>query len=513
MKHKIKQVCAGLLSLTLLTMAVIPHIGKQKAEAFSSAYGVCIDNHNYSSSGSWHTKDTYSNKLLDINSYTPGTDDYKKALAYNVQVLHQLIGSDEQILKLFWSSIATWVTNGKSFGGDIEGAMYWYNYAQTGYQDSVFHGYADAIPTGYNFVPMTEAELGTVLHGSNGQAIINRDPFLAVLTNPDTFFSTTTWDKFPQALPRLSNVWLNSYESYQNGEGGRGQWPKDSAGHEVAVQEGTVPTYEQVSQVALDMDSNPYYYSIQSTKNASGTYKINNDSEDGNDKNNKKDGYYVISCKEDFFNNCGTLNVWDDTLGSWTSIGTLSHYNQHVTVNGWDIYPTSKPDSWTIEFTYTGGNKPTGLVMYFDIPNNSIADANAVGFDTPAEFCAAYLKLYTCDNCPKGIGIHAHQRHVAFNPANPTHSYPCFRLGDPITVPESPDTNLDFNIYRHKEDWTTNYNVQLEKKDYETGEPLENSIFELYERFDDKDEVNLERDGAVELYKGGDDTCKQSIVI
>lgn len=65
---------------------------------------------------------------------------------------------------------------------------------------------------------------------------------------------------------------------------------------------------------------------------------------------------------------------------------------------------------------------------------------------------------------------------------------------------------MTFNIYRHTEDMESNYNVQLDKYDYETGKSLENSIFELYERFDDKDEVNLDTDGAVELYKGGDDT-------
>ena len=33
---------------------------------------------------------------------------------------------------------------------------------------------------------------------------------------------------------------------------------------------------------------------------------------------------------------------------------------------------------------------------------------------------------------------------------------------------------------------------------------MEGSSFRFYERFDDKDQVNLERDGAVELYGGTD---------
>ena len=64
--------------------------------------------------------------------------------------------------------------------------------------------------------------------------------------------------------------------------------------------------------------------------------------------------------------------------------------------------------------------------------------------------------------------------------------------------------SLEFNCYRHEEDWTSTYNTQLTKYDHETGETLEESSFRLYERFDDKDQVNLERDGAVELYGGTD---------
>lgn len=64
--------------------------------------------------------------------------------------------------------------------------------------------------------------------------------------------------------------------------------------------------------------------------------------------------------------------------------------------------------------------------------------------------------------------------------------------------------SLKFNCYRHEEDWISTYNTQLTKYDHETGETLEGSSFRLYERFDDKDQVNLERDGAVELYGGTD---------
>lgn len=36
------------------------------------------------------------------------------------------------------------------------------------------------------------------------------------------------------------------------------------------------------------------------------------------------------------------------------------------------------------------------------------------------------------------------------------------------------------------------------------AEPLEGSVFNLYEKFDDQDEVNTDNDGAVQLYEGSE---------
>ena len=62
---------------------------------------------------------------------------------------------------------------------------------------------------------------------------------------------------------------------------------------------------------------------------------------------------------------------------------------------------------------------------------------------------------------------------------------------------------MAFEIYRHEEDWTSSYNVRLKKQDHETGAPLESAVFSLYERFDDKDEIHTDRDGAAYIYAGG----------
>ena len=71
------------------------------------------------------------------------------------------------------------------------------------------------------------------------------------------------------------------------------------------------------------------------------------------------------------------------------------------------------------------------------------------------------------------------------------------------TVSEEAEGSVVFHVFRHAEDFTSAYNVQLFKFDHETGQPLENARFVLYERFDDKEEVNTEKDGPAHIYKGG----------
>ena len=74
--------------------------------------------------------------------------------------------------------------------------------------------------------------------------------------------------------------------------------------------------------------------------------------------------------------------------------------------------------------------------------------------------------------------------------------------GDPTPVPEQ--GGIQFEVFRHEEDFTSTYNLQMYKYDHETGKALEGSRFGFFERFDDKNRVNTERDGAAELYEGGE---------
>ena len=507
--HKLKKALAAILSGTMLSMAILPYINQTKTEAFESAFGVCVDNHNFSTSGSYSKYDKYSNKMLNMNAvelqYGYGSEQYKASLQHNVDQLHSIFGgNDEKILQLFWAGIVTWVTMnpGNAKPQDIQGAQYWINYAQQNYQDSVNHGYAPALST-LNFVPLTEEQLGTILHGAAGQSLVDRDPFLKILSNPHTLFQEGTeydanrnYETDPLALPRLGNSWLNSYEETQSGTNGRATWPINSSGHEIAMLPGQIPDVTAVQQAALDMEKDENYIM-------------------------EKDGdqtTYWIDCGEVFFNNSGYLKVWNEETGGapgWTSIPILNSIHQTTNINGWDITPRAATvdgeGHWFIEFKYTRGNKPTGLTMYFELPQNGVTSVNTVGFDSAIEFVARYMNVFTCDVCGNTHNgdrtLAQHQRFISFYfPETPNDVYPCFRLGDPVTpTPEVGEAKVNFEIFSHNEDWDTHYNVQLDKYDYETGETLEGSVFELYERFDDKDEINRENDGAVELYEGGNE--------
>lgn len=78
----------------------------------------------------------------------------------------------------------------------------------------------------------------------------------------------------------------------------------------------------------------------------------------------------------------------------------------------------------------------------------------------------------------------------------------CCIGGDPTPVPEQ--GGIQFEVFRHEEDFTSTYNLQMYKYDHETGKALEGARFGFFERFDDKNRVNTERDGAAELYEGGE---------
>lgn len=172
------------------------------------------------------------------------------------------------------------------------------------------------------------------------------------------------------------------------------------------------------------------------------------------------------------------------------------------------------PGGWTYQKTNTSiifnnpNSEPPKLMIQFD--TNGTDYAVSGGFSSVEEAYEYGLQLWVCTQCcgthvshSKTVPLEDHQR-LVFLELNTSINQDFFAAiaGDP--VPSGDKGDMEFQIYRHEEEMSSTYNVQLKKYDHETGKPIANSIFKLYERFDDKDRVNTERDGYVELYEGGE---------
>ena len=384
-KHNWKRVCAGVLSVTLLSAAIVPHIGKRKVEAFHSSMGVCMDNHNYSSAGKYVRADQYSDKMIDLRQFTFGSDEYKTNLAKNIETLHRYIGTDEAtILKAFWAGVACFVANQNSFegdGSDLQGAIYWRNYVAQAYHDSEQNGYVTtpiAEMNGGLLKPMSEAEFGAIMH-NGGEGVFTRDPLLQLLTTPGGFFSQDVSAR-PQIAPRLSRAWLTSYDNYmqyQSGGGGRTFWPKDSQGHEISLKEGETPSPEAVAQAALDMETNSaYWYSESGGSPGGGSGDDSGEGPGSGSSGGSKNtsNKYWIQETDEFYYNAGTLCIWDGSM--WHYLNIMGDMRE---INGWHISVVPPVKGTAIKgytyFEWRGEGKPTELIMYAQIPKGSVVQA------------------------------------------------------------------------------------------------------------------------------------------
>ena len=64
-------------------------------------------------------------------------------------------------------------------------------------------------------------------------------------------------------------------------------------------------------------------------------------------------------------------------------------------------------------------------------------------------------------------------------------------------TPTPGDGEVSLKVYQHDETFESNYKVELEKKDYETGNPLQGSTWQVLERFDDSQLSDDETDGGI----------------
>lgn len=176
---------------------------------------------------------------------------------------------------------------------------------------------------------------------------------------------------------------------------------------------------------------------------------------------------------------------------------------------------TSAPfDGWTYQKTDTSiifsnpSTQPSSLLIQFDPAGTEYQSGG--GYASVQDAYDRALQLWVCIECndrhvyhsQKKLPLEAHQRLVYLVMNQMPESYYASIGGVPAGSPEG--GSIQFQVYRHEEDMQSTYNVQLYKYDHETGKPLENSVFKLYERFDDQDEIDQHRDGPVHIYEGGE---------
>ena len=175
-----------------------------------------------------------------------------------------------------------------------------------------------------------------------------------------------------------------------------------------------------------------------------------------------------------------------------------------VPTDGWTY---TKTDSQII---FKNPNpKPSKALIRFRVEGTPYASGGG-GYASAEEAIDQSLQIWECVTCSgtHGGGTPAksdpwiHQRMAWMELGMVPVNYFAELAGDPTPVPEQ--GGIQFEVFRHEEDFTSTYNLQMYKYDHETGKALEGSRFGFFERFDDKNRVNTERDGAAELYEGGE---------
>lgn len=173
-------------------------------------------------------------------------------------------------------------------------------------------------------------------------------------------------------------------------------------------------------------------------------------------------------------------------------------------VNGWNIQKSSTQ----IRIT-NPDPKAVPVYLKFD-PSGTDYALSSGGFHSPDECYSSTLQVWKCVECSKthatGGKTHPlenHQRTIWMELADMPSAayYAALEKGKPEGTAGGGE--IHFQIYRHEEDMEADYLVQLYKYDYETGAPLQGAVFDLYERFDDRDTVSRDMGGQGEICESG----------
>lgn len=175
---------------------------------------------------------------------------------------------------------------------------------------------------------------------------------------------------------------------------------------------------------------------------------------------------------------------------------------ESIPTDGW----TYKKTNNSIIFSNPNPHPPKAIIKF--VTEGTEYETTDSTYGSEQDFFDQCLQVWECVVCS---GTHAggrppanapwvHQRMVWLDIGTvPVNYYASLTASAPAQGGSSP-----FKIFRHSEDFNSTYNVQLYKYDYETGKPLEGARFVLYERFDDKDEIDTKKDGPVHIYAGGE---------
>ena len=177
-------------------------------------------------------------------------------------------------------------------------------------------------------------------------------------------------------------------------------------------------------------------------------------------------------------------------------------------------YAAEIPAGWSYEKTDTSivfhcedGTAPR-LQIQFDTEGTGYGLGGGSGYTSAQEFYEDHLELWLCVQCAgthKNVAggeapLEAHQRCVYLEIPDQVLQADYYASIGPRQEEEEKGS-IQFTLYRHEEDFRSDYNLQMYKYDFETGQPLEGATFKLYERFDDSGQIDREADGPVHLYR------------
>ena len=518
------------------------HIVQTTEHMNNQSFGLCIDAKMTLGRG-----DVMQNVMHDLDESQYGTDAYNQVLETNVQILRNHGIDESNVMQLFWTGVSIWKTiqHGKRDNPDgLRAANYWYDQSIEAAKYSIANGYMPNVGN-LSYTGLVPDNLKNIRRGyKNFPQFSANKPLLQYLGNNDTFMGEKRISNYPNVnavMPRLSNAWKQSYGLTKEKSGG-GLWTANSYTdkHFFKKPIGTVPNVSDVQTHALDMKDDPNYKKVirqpraeeidkganpvvldDSSSSSNSNKNINEDEDESDyDNDNESDDEvddektnkseknsntnlkkYYINMNGYFIANSGPLMIWSSQNKSWVQFDFYMKMGTSIVVDGWEIKYVDDSDGARLEFNYIAGDKPTGLTMYFDIPSGAITAEGSKTYEDPMHFAAIYLNVYECVKKSSYKPHKDRQTFISFKENNETPFYPAYTLGDPVPPSFFPGI-VEFKIYRHTEDWTSHYNVKLEKKDYETNKPLQGANFSLYERFDDKEEINQENDGNKELYLG-----------